>query len=82
MIASILVGTLAGAGVVPAAASQGSKGAAAMAEAAQASPELPGALSRELGATPDQAAGAAGTLFGVVKSGGADVGTLLAGALK
>jgi len=56
--------------VVPAArvtAAQG-KGDAAMSEAAQASPELVGALSKELGATPDQAAGAAGSLFGVAKS--------------
>jgi hypothetical protein len=56
--------------VVPAgrvAAAQ-SKGAAAMSEAAQASPELIGALSKELGSTPDQAAGAAGALFGVAKS--------------
>jgi len=45
-----------------------SKGAAAMSEAAQASPELVGSLSKELGATPDQAAGAAGALFGVAKS--------------
>jgi uncharacterized protein VcgC/VcgE DUF2780 len=36
--------------------------------AAQASPELVGALAKELGATPEQAAGAAGTLFGVAKS--------------
>src|SRR6476646_10715952 len=45
-----------------------SKGAAAMSEAAQASPELVGALSKELGSSPDQAAGAAGALFGVAKS--------------
>jgi hypothetical protein len=36
--------------------------------AAQASPELVGALSKELGATPDQAAGAAGALLAVAKS--------------
>jgi hypothetical protein len=45
--------------------------AAATAEAtaaAKASPELVGALSKEMGATPEQAAGAAGTLFGVAKS--------------
>jgi hypothetical protein len=40
---------------------------AAMA-AAKASPELVGALSKEIGATPAQAAGAAGALFGVAKS--------------
>ena len=36
--------------------------------AAKASPELVGALSKEIGASPDQAAGAAGALFGVAKS--------------
>ena len=36
--------------------------------AAKASPELVGALSKELGATPEQAAGAAGSLFGLAKS--------------
>ena len=38
------------------------------AAAAKASPELVGALSQEIGATPEQAAGAAGALFGVAKS--------------
>jgi hypothetical protein len=38
------------------------------AEAAKASPELVGALSKELNATPEQAAGAAGALFGVAQS--------------
>lgn len=38
------------------------------AAAAKASPDLVGALSKELSATPDQAAGAAGALFGVAKS--------------
>jgi hypothetical protein len=36
--------------------------------AAKASPDLVGALSKEMGATPEQAAGAAGALFGVAKS--------------
>jgi hypothetical protein len=40
---------------------------AAMA-AAKASPDLVGALSKEIGASPEQAAGAAGALFGVAKS--------------
>jgi len=40
----------------------------AASSAAQASPELIGALSKELCATPEQAAGAAGALFGVAKS--------------
>jgi Protein of unknown function VcgC/VcgE (DUF2780) len=38
------------------------------AAAAKASPELVGSLAKELGATPEQAAGAAGSLFGVAKS--------------
>jgi hypothetical protein len=41
---------------------------AAAAKAAAASPELVGALAKELGSTPEQAAGAAGALFGVAKS--------------
>jgi Protein of unknown function VcgC/VcgE (DUF2780) len=36
--------------------------------AAKASPELVNALSKEIGATPEQAAGAAGALFGVAKA--------------
>jgi hypothetical protein len=36
--------------------------------AAQASPDLVSALSKEIGGTPEQAAGAAGALFGVAKS--------------
>jgi Protein of unknown function VcgC/VcgE (DUF2780) len=36
--------------------------------AAQASPDLVQALSKEIGATPEQAAGAAGSLFSVAKS--------------
>jgi Protein of unknown function VcgC/VcgE (DUF2780) len=36
--------------------------------AANASPELIGSLSNELGSTPEQAAGAAAALFGVAKS--------------
>jgi hypothetical protein len=42
--------------------------AADAAAAAKASPALVSALSKELGATPEQAAGAAGSLFGVAKS--------------
>ena len=41
---------------------------AAASAAAKASPELVGTLSKEIGATPEQAAGAAGALFGVAKS--------------
>ncbi len=40
----------------------------AAAAAANASPALIGALSKEMGATPEQSAGAAGALFGVAKS--------------
>ena len=40
----------------------------AQSAAAKASPELVGTLSKEIGATPEQAAGAAGSLFGVAKS--------------
>jgi hypothetical protein len=47
------------------AAGQASEAASA---AAKASPELVGALSKELGSSPEQAAGAAGALFGVAKS--------------
>ena len=44
-------------------------GATAEATAAvKASPELVGALSKEMGASPEQAAGAAGALFGVARS--------------
>jgi Protein of unknown function VcgC/VcgE (DUF2780) len=59
-------------GQVPQAPADAGKKAPAAAEAAaaaaKASPELVGALSKELGATPEQAAGAAGTLFGIAKS--------------
>ena len=40
----------------------------AQSAAAKASPELVNALSKELGSSPDQAAGAAGSLFGIAKS--------------
>jgi hypothetical protein len=40
----------------------------AAADAAKASPDLVGELSKEISATPEQAAGAAGTLFGLAKS--------------
>jgi hypothetical protein len=39
-----------------------------MADAAKASPELVGMLSQEMGSTPEQAAGAAGSLFGLAKT--------------
>jgi hypothetical protein len=40
----------------------------AAAAAVKASPALVGELSKQMGATPEQSAGAAGTLFGVAKS--------------
>jgi Protein of unknown function VcgC/VcgE (DUF2780) len=53
----------------PAAAEKAAPAASAAAEAAaKASPDLVDALSKELGASPAQAAGAAGSLFGVAKS--------------
>ena len=50
-----------------AAAPQAAKASAAAA-AVKASPDLTAALSQELGATPEQSAGAAGALFGAAKS--------------
>jgi hypothetical protein len=49
-------------------AAQKPAAAADAAAAAKANPELVGELSKELGSTPEQAAGAAGALFGVAKS--------------
>jgi hypothetical protein len=46
----------------------GLQAADAAAAAVKASPDLVGALSKELGSTPEQAAGAAGSLFGIAKS--------------
>ena len=54
--------------VPQAAASPAQAGAPEATAAAKANPELVGALSKEMGATPEQAAGAAGALFGVAKS--------------
>jgi len=42
--------------------------AEALAAAAKASPKLVQGLAKELGSTPEQAAGAAGVLFGIAKS--------------
>ena len=52
----------------PIAAQETAQKSTAAAAAASASPELISALSKEIGATPEQAAGAAGALFGVAKS--------------
>ena len=40
----------------------------ALIDAAKASPELVGVLSKEIGSSPEQAAGAAGALFGLAKT--------------
>ena len=51
-----------------AAGAQGAQAKSAASEAAAASPELVGQLSSAMGSTRDQAAGAAGALFGLAKS--------------
>jgi hypothetical protein len=56
----------AAAAVVVVHAAQGSDQAAAA--AVKGSPDLVNALSKEIGGTPEQAAGAAGSLFGLAKS--------------
>jgi len=54
---------------VPTIASRGDQGASqAAAAAVKASPDLVNSLSKEIGGTPEQAAGAAGALFGLAKS--------------
>ena len=63
-----LVALLAVSGAAPRTGGLQSPASAQAAAAAKASPELIGALSKEIGATPEQAAGAAGALFGVAKS--------------
>ncbi len=56
--------------------------AGAAAAAIKASPALIGALSQEMGSTPEQSAGAAGALFGVAKSRlNADQFSQIAGAV-
>lgn len=50
------------------AAAQAPAASADATAAAKASPELVGELSKQLGSTPEQAAGAAGALFGVAKT--------------
>jgi hypothetical protein len=47
---------------------QAQAGQQAASAAASASPELVSALSKEMGSTPEQAAGAAGALFGLAKT--------------
>lgn len=69
---SLLVASAAGmkAGALPQApdATKPASSSADAAAAAKASPELVGALSKELGSTPEQSAGAAGALFGLAKT--------------
>lgn len=48
--------------------SASAQASAAMAAAAKASPELVAMLAKEIGASPDASAGAAGALFGLAKS--------------
>jgi hypothetical protein len=52
----------------PAVAQEKAAASAAATAAAKASPDLVNALSKELGSTPEQAAGAAGSLFSLAKS--------------
>lgn len=63
---ALVVASASGAASVLQAPQEAGKKAAAA--AASASPELVGALSKQLESTPEQAAGAAGALFGVAKS--------------
>jgi hypothetical protein len=56
----------AAAAVIVVHADQGAAQAAAA--AVKGSPDLVTALSKEIGGTPEQAAGAAGSLFGIAKS--------------
>ena len=68
-IVSVVMVVVIAAGATPASAGANQAQApAAASAAASASPELVGALSKELGATPEQAAGAAGSLFGIAKT--------------
>ena len=68
-LAGLLLITMPAAAAPPRDEGRAQAGAAkAAASAAQASPELVQALSKEIGATPEQAAGAAGSLFSVAKS--------------
>jgi hypothetical protein len=70
LVSVALVGAIALGG--PAYARQGADAAkqamSAAASAAKASPDLVGALAKEIGGTSEQAAGAAGAIFGLAKS--------------
>jgi hypothetical protein len=65
---AVLVASMFVAGPSTAAAQAVATSGGAAATAVKASPELVGALSSGLGSTPEQAAGAAGSLFGLAKS--------------
>lgn len=67
-VVAALAISISAAGMLQAAPGLAQAAAAEATAAAKASPELVGALSKEIGGTPEQAAGAAGTLFGVAKS--------------
>jgi hypothetical protein len=62
---ALILASVSGAAYVSQVPQEAGKAASA---AVDASPELVGALSKQLGSTPEQAAGAAGALFGVAKS--------------
>jgi len=64
----VLAATAANAGAMQAADAAAKNVPPGAAAAVKASPELVTALSKELGSSPEQAAGAAGALFGVAKS--------------
>jgi hypothetical protein len=67
-VASLVLSSGAGITAQQAAADQAKAAKNEAAAAVKASPELVNALSKEIGGTPEQAAGAAGALFGVAKS--------------
>lgn len=68
VLALSVVASIAATHVIAAATPQAPATESAASAAAKASPALIGELSKGLGATTDQAAGAAGSLFGVAKS--------------
>ena len=65
---SAIVGLFSAPTVARAQADFGAPQAQALSAAVKASPELVTGLAKELGSTPEQAAGAAGLLFGIAKS--------------
>ena len=67
-VATVAVMTIGSATHSSAAAAPQATTASAAAAAVKASPDLTAALSQELGATPEQSAGAAGVLIGAAKT--------------